>query len=90
MQDDATKVVGVLLFFSAHLTLSQQQYHAFEQEFIVLLKSTREPFKQIGRAACLILAVHYLLVREPTDSPRRLVALPMASRAAPRRKSTVV
>jgi hypothetical protein len=60
----------ILLYFSAHLSPSQQNWHPFEQEFWGLLCVRRDMVKHLGRIPAIIHTDH--------ASIARLEALPLS------------
>ena len=60
----------ILMYFSAHLSACQQNWHPFEQEFWGLLCTRREMVKHLGRIPALMHTDH--------ANVARLEALPLA------------
>ena len=58
----------VLMYFSAHLSDSQQKWHPYRQEFYALLCTNREAVKHFGRIPKIIFTDHATIVRQ-TDLP---------------------
>jgi len=56
----------VLLYFSAHLSLCQQQWHPYEQELWGLLCARRDMVKHLGRIPAIIHTDHANLTRLDT------------------------
>ena len=64
----STKVLGVLMYFSAHLSETQQKWHPYRQEFYALLCTNREAVKHSGRIPRILHTDHATIVRQ-SDLP---------------------
>ena len=54
----------ILMYYSAHLSDTQQKYHPFRQEFYALLCTNREAVKHFGRIPRCIHTDHATIVRQ--------------------------
>jgi hypothetical protein len=59
-----TRILGVLMYFSAHLSDTQQKWHPYRQEFYALLGCNREAVKHFGRIPRIFHTDHATIVRQ--------------------------